>query len=257
MTNLDKENGLGLSGKLAIVTGASSGVGRETAIQLSNGGAQVVLIARREDKLQETLSRLDGVGHSYMLLDISDFDKVVDALKEVVAGSGRKIDCIAHCAGAVSPAPLRSITRDSLDFAFKTNLYSFAAILKCAASKRLFSDGGAIVGVSGTVSLYGQAGNGAYAASKGAVNTLVKCAAKELASRRVRVNAVCPGGIRTEMVEALPSTGLQKEDSQGGSGKLLLPGQVASVIVSLLSDHMQAVSGQVLEIDEKLGGDFC
>lgn len=238
--------------KTVIVTGASSGVGRETAIQLSKAGAHVILIARREEKLKEVLSNMQGSGHTYMVLDISDFDKVVDAIKKLVSDRGI-IDCVAHCAGAVFPAPLRSLTKDGLEFAFHTNLYSLAAILKCAASKRLFHDGGAIVCISGTVSLYGQIGNGAYAASKGAVNTLVKCAAKELASRKIRVNAVCPGGILTEMVQNLPSSGLAVNNSEETSGRILLPSQVASVVVSLLSERMKHISGAILEMDEKLG----
>lgn len=247
MTSLD------FSGQKMVVTGASSGVGRETAIRLSQTGAQVIIIARREEKLKSTLADMSGSGHSYRVVDVSDFDGFVETIKDIVASDGKKISCVAHCAGAVSPAPLRSITKSALDFAFTTNLYSFAAILKCAASKRLFHENAAIVGVSSVVSLYGQPGNGAYAAAKGALNALVKSAAKELAARKIRVNAVCPGGILTDMVNNLPSKGLQPNIGENTPGNILLPEYVASVIVSFLSEDMKYVSGTVLEVDEKLG----
>ena len=244
---------LDFSSKKIIVTGASSGVGRETAIRLSNTGAKVIIIARREEKLKETLSAMFGSEHGYKVSDVSDFDGFVETIKEIVASDGKKIDYIAHCAGAVLPAPLRSITRSALDFAFTTNLYSFAAVLKCAASKKLFNEGGAVVGVSGMVSIYGQAGNGVYAAAKGALNALVKSAAKELAPRKIRVNAVCPGGILTDMVKNLPTNGLGPSDGEKVPANILLPEYVASAIVSFMSDDMKYVSGTVLEMDEKLG----
>lgn len=246
-------NDSGINGKTILVTGASSGVGREVAIQLSRAGAKIVVMARREEKLKETLALMDGTGHSFVALDMSNFDDVIDAIKEIVASSGKKIDSVAHCVGAVAPAPLRSLTKESLDFAFQTNLYSFAAILKCAASKRFFNENGAIVGVSGVVSLYGQAGNGAYAASKGALNALVKSAAIELIPRNIRVNAVCPGGILTDMVKDLPTNGLQQPDGKTVIGNILLPEHVASVIVSFLGNGMDHVSGTILEIDDKFG----
>lgn len=244
---------MNFSGRKIIVTGASSGVGRETAIQLSNTGAQIAIIARREERLKETLSNMCGYGHCYKVSDVSNFDGFVETIKEIVASDGKRIDYIAHCAGAVSLAPLRSITKAALDFAFTTNLYSFAAVLKCAASKKLFNDDGAVVGISGMVSIFGQEGNGVYAATKGALNALVKSAAKELAPRRIRVNAVCPGGILTDMVRNLPTNGLQLNDRNTIPGNILLPEHVASVIVSFMSDDMKHVSGTVLEMDEKLG----
>lgn len=240
-------------GRKVIVTGASSGVGKETAVRLGRAGAQVVAVARREEKLKSVLAQTPGSGHAYRVADVSDFDGFVEAIKEIAASGGRKIDYIVHCAGAVSPAPLRSITKAALDFAFATNLYSFAAVLKCAASRKLMNEGGAVVGVSGLVSLHGQEGNSAYAAAKGAMNAMVKSAAKELAPRKIRVNAVCPGGILTDMVRNLPTNGLRADAGEQGRGSILLPEHVAGAILSFLSEDMKHVSGAVLEMDEKLG----
>lgn len=240
-------------GRKVIVTGASSGVGRETAVRLGRAGARVIAVARREERLKSTLAEMPGSGHGYRVSDVSDFDGFVENIKEIVVSDGKKIDYIAHCAGAVSPAPLRSITKEALDFAFTTNLYSFAAVLKCAASRKLMNEGGAVVGVSGMVSLHGQEGNSAYAAAKGALNALVKTAAKELAPRGIRVNAVCPGGILTDMVRNLPTNGLRTDAGEKGQGSILLPEHVASAIMSFLSEDMKYVSGAVLEMDEKLG----
>lgn len=238
------------SNKKAVVTGASSGVGRETAIQLSRCGAKVALIARRETELKKTLSMMDGEGHSCYIVDLSDFDQTVVTIEKIAAEDGKKIDCIAHCAGIAVPTPLRVITKAALDSTIQTNFYSFAAILKCAAMKKLFQNGGAVVGVSSCVAPYGQAANGVYGASKGAMDAMMRSAAKELRPRGIRINTICPCGIKTEMLanQALKSI-------EGGSvdtlpDYLMLPEKVASVIVALLSDSMQYISGVSLDVDE-------
>lgn len=238
------------SNKKVVVTGASSGVGRETAIQLSRAGAKVVLIARREAELEKTLTMLDGTSHAYYVADLSDFEQTLQTIARIVAEDGKKIDCIAHCAGIAVPTPLRIVSKAALDSTMQTNFYSFAALLRCAATKKLFQNGGAIVGVSSCVAPYGQATNGVYGASKGAMDAMMRSAAKELRPRGIRVNTICPCGIKTEMLanQALKSI-------EGGSvdelpDYLMLPEKVASVIVALLSDSMQYVSGVSLDVDE-------
>lgn len=245
------------TGKKIIVTGASSGVGRETAILLSGTGAKVILIARREEELKKTLSMMEGTGHTYKVLDMSKFDEVVAAIQEIVEQDGAKIDCVAHCAGIAIPRPLRIMTEEAIDETMKTNFYSFAAILKCAAMKKLFNNGGAIVGVSSTA-VYGEnPANGIYAASKGAIDSLMKTAAKQLRSRGIRVNTIRPCDIKTEMLTNLVfKTKYEGDTVDTLPDNLMLPEGVASVILALLSDSMRYVSGVALVVDEARRKDY-
>lgn len=237
------------TGKKAVVTGASSGVGRETAVLLSRAGARVIVLARREEELKKTVSMMEGEGHAYRVIDVSRFDDVVDCMKEIVAEDGKKIDCIAHCAGVAVPTPLRSMSGTALDGMMWTNFYSFAAILKCAAMKKLFQDSGAIVGVSSLSSVFGHRANGIYSATKGAMDAMMRSAARELSPRGIRVNTICPNGIRTEMVANLAYKSTESSSVDDLPDSLLLPEKVASVIVALLSDSMQYISGVTLNID--------
>lgn len=238
------------SSKKIIVTGASSGVGREVAIQLSRSNAQVILIARREEELKKTLSLMEGAAHSYQVVDLSNFDQTVMVVTEIVKTDGKKIDGIAHCAGIAVPTTLRMMTKTALDHTLQTNFYSFAALLKCAASKRLFQDGGSVVGISSIGSVHGQPGNGIYGASKGAMDAIMKCAARELQPRGIRVNTICPDGIKTEMLANLAMNRTKDGNSKSLPDNLMLPEKVASIILSLLSDSMQYVSGVSLTVDE-------
>lgn len=238
------------SSKKIIVTGASSGVGREVAIQLSRSNAQVILIARREEELKKTLSLMEGAAHSYQVADLSNFDQTVMVVTEIVKTDGKKIDGIAHCAGIAVPTTLRMMTKTALDHTLQTNFYSFAALLKCAASKRLFQDGGSVVGISSIVSVHGQPGNGIYGASKGAMDAIMKCAARELQPRGIRVNTICPDGIKTEMLANLAMNRTKDGNSKSLPDNLMLPEKVASIILSLLSDSMQYISGVSLTVDE-------
>jgi len=140
---------------------------------------------------------------------------------------------------------MRSICKQDIDNMMYTNFYSFAALLKCVASKRLFNDGGAVVGVSSYVAVNGQVANSIYGASKGAINAMIKTAAKELKSRRIRVNAVNPIGIRTPMVLSKESLQQDCDNYQN----LLLAEKVASIIVGLLSDSFEYISGATIDID--------
>ncbi len=225
-------------------------MGREVAIQLSRANAQVILIARREEELKKTMSMMEGTVHSYKAVDLSNFDQTVAAVAEIVKEDARKIDGIAHCAGVAVPAPLRAMTKTALDHTLQSNFYSFAALLKCAATKKLFQDGGAVVGVSSSVSVHGQVGNGVYGASKGAVDAIMRSAAKELQPRGIRVNTICPEGIKTAMVAGLALNNIEDGNVNLLPDYLMLPEKVASVVVALLSDSMQYVSGVSLTVDE-------
>ncbi len=237
------------NGKKVLVTGASSGVGREVAILLSKMGAKVIIVARRESELKKTLSLMESNIHSYRVLDLADFDKVVETVKELVSVDGQKFDCIAHCAGIAIPIPLRSISLANITQIFSANTYSFMALLKCAAQKRLFNDGGTVIGISSWAGAYGQAANAVYAASKGAMDAFMKSAAKELRTRNIRVNTICPGGIKTELLVNQVVKSYEANTVEDLPDYLMLPEQMAYVVIALLSTSMQYVSGVAIDVD--------
>lgn len=236
------------NGKKVLVTGASSGVGREVAILLSAMGAKVVIFARREAELQKTLSLMEGSGHSYRVIDLADFDKTVETIKEIVLSDGQKFDCIAYCAGIGIPVPLRLITKQAIDQVFGVNFNGMAAVLRCAASKRYFNDGGAILAVSSVTAL-GHIGNDIYAASKGALNSIVLSAAKELRNRNIRVNAILPSTINTEMIRNQNLTTIDKNILDSDNECFMKPEYVATVVTAFLSDSMKYISGALINVD--------
>ncbi len=226
------------SDRKIIVTGGSSGVGRATAILLSQLGAKITVIARRAEELQKTLSMLDGSGHTYQSIDLSDFDVVVQTIRDVVAADGVKLDGVAHCAGAAKLSPLRMLSAEVLRSNLLTNLYPWAAILKCAASRKLFNPGAAIVGISSNVALRGEKGNSAYGAAKAAMNGLTKTAALELQPSGIRVNTICPAGIDTAMIRHL---NLPQE-------QMLSPQQVANMLAFYLHPCSEPVTGMCIAL---------
>ena len=235
------------SGKKIIVTGASSGVGRETAILLSKMNAQVVLIARRENELEKTMSMLNKGAHYYKVADLSDFNGTIRTFKDIVTLDGKKIDGVAHCAGAARITSIRAVTEAILDNMFRLNLYSFAAILKCAASKRYFNPRASIIAISSNAALDGQKGNVAYSAAKAAMIGLVKAADFELRERDIRTNLILPVGIDTEMLRNLPNQGsMLKIDST----KLMSPRQIADIISFYLSPCSEPISSTYLLFGE-------
>lgn len=242
------------SGKKILVTGASSGLGRATAVLLSQTGAKLVLMARREKELQNTLQMLKGTGHSYIVCDMAKFDDVIRAIKMNVTSDGRKYNHVVHCAGSVQTAPLRGLTQDILDTMIHTNFYSFAAILKCASSKRLFDDGGTVIGVSSGVARYGQKGNGAYGASKAAMNSLALTAVREFAARKIKVKILSSGAICTEMWEKISSISTLPPFVDGDIQGFMSPMQVANVIAVLLSEEVACLSETILDIGQAKEG---
>ena len=264
------------NGKKVLVTGASSGVGREVAVLLSKMGAKVVIVARRESELKKTLSLMEGNIHSYRVLDLADFDKVVETVKELVLVDGQKFDCIAYCAGLGIPVPLRLITEENINDIFRVNFIGFAAVLKCVASKRYFSDGGAVVAISSVTATLiilpktsksthpnivkhnitdiisiklEKSTNDIYAASKGALNSLVLSAAKELRNKKIRINAILPSTINTEMIRNQNLTTIDKSMLDNDNEFFMKPLYVATVVVALLSDSMKYVSGALINVD--------
>ena len=242
---------LGLEGRRILVTGASSGIGRATAIEASRNGAILALSGRRDDALAETLAKLEGTGHVTHPYDLSDLDGIPDLVQRVADDLGG-IDGIVHAAGIHSARPLRTIDAAHLDDVLRTNVSTAILIAKGFRSKRVARVDGSLVLLSSAVATRGQTGVAAYAASKGAISAVTKSLASELLRDRIRVNCVEPGIVNTPLTTTLAASvgeagwAAIEADHPMGIGE---PTDVAHAILYLLSSASRWVTGISLPVD--------
>ena len=238
----------GLENKHIVVTGASSGIGRETAILLSRLGAKVSIVARRENALKDTVEVMEGMGNRYFAFDLSDTDNIGGLVDEIVNSAG-PVDGLIHCAGIGANIPVSVTKTAALETLMKTNFYSFAELIRLFSKKKNFNKGASFVGVSSVASFKGDKTQGAYAASKAAMNAYIHPAAKELADKGIRVNTVAFGVIRTEAYEKFLESGGQDsalKDQYLGYGE---PIDAANLLVFLASDASRLITGSTIVCD--------
>lgn len=240
-----------LTGKKIVVTGASSGIGRQCAIDFSKMGATVILLARNEERLAETFSRLEGSGHQVIVADLTDFD-TLPSLAESIGEKVGKVDGLVNCAGISTTLPLKLITPAKLDEFFRTNVYSAIELSKEISKKKHMNDGGSIVFLSSVMGVVGESGKSLYSMTKGALLSAARSLACEFAKRRIRFNCISPGAILTPINENLPhmtdpeKRKLLEEKHLFGLGS---PEDVAYACIYLLSDASKWVTGQNLIVD--------
>jgi NAD(P)-dependent dehydrogenase (short-subunit alcohol dehydrogenase family) len=243
---------LDLSGKLVLVTGASSGIGRATAILLGQLGARVILSGRREDALRETRSQLpEPEKHPVEVRDLADIDAIPPWLKEVVARAGAPLDGLVHSAGVGGLAPLRTLSKKTIDSVMTPNLFAALALMRGASAKGASKDGASLVMISSVAGLVSSPGLVAYSASKGALHAAVRSAAQELKERKIRVNCVAPGYVETPMMEqsrAENPAGFEAIAQRQFLG-FAKPEEVATAVAYLLSDAARVITGTTLVLD--------
>lgn len=240
-------NPYSLDGKTILVTGASSGIGRITAIECSKMGARIIITARNEERLMETLSALEGEGHLMLLADLGkeeDLDKLVNELPE--------LDGIVNNAGFTKTLPLQFIKREQLVELLNVNTVAPILLLHKILKKKLLNSGSSVVFTSSIAGLGLTApGNAMYTSSKGAISAYVKNAALELASKKIRVNAVCPGMVNTGILElgTVTKEQLEEDEKKYPMGRYGEPRDIALAIIYLLSNASAWVTGTNLIID--------
>lgn len=238
-----------LSAKTIIITGAGSGIGRETAIRASKQGAKVNMIDLSEEGLKETLSCLEGNGHKYFVADLTNLDTIAGIVKEIVEKNGL-IDGLVHCAGISSRKPLNVLTKDGFSKVMDVNFYSFVELVRQACKKKNFSEGGSVVVMSSISSIKGYKAKTEYCVSKAAVDAFVRCMALELADRRIRVNSVMAAAVNTPMAQRARETnvavGAASFEAPLG---ITEPYEVANTILFLLSDATKTITGTSILID--------
>ncbi|MDH0749782.1 SDR family oxidoreductase [Pseudomonas sp. GD03842] len=240
-----------LDGMSILVTGASSGIGRQVAIWLSQQGARIVAVGRDLPRLEETLGRLQGEGHSCHGFDFLAGDDVSAWMKALVKAS-TPLDGLVHAAGVQLPLPIRAMGLDHWEKIFATNVTSGFSLIKAFRQKGVCRTPSSIVMLSSVMAQVAQPALVGYCASKGAVESMVRAAALELAREGIRVNAVAPGVVRTEMADKLE--GLVGEDAMAAiEGKHPLglgdPLDVAYAVHYLLSPAARWVTGTSLVVD--------
>jgi NAD(P)-dependent dehydrogenase (short-subunit alcohol dehydrogenase family) len=244
-------NPLDLTGRTILVTGASSGIGREAAVTLSRLGARLVLVARNSERLSETRSALAGDGHRVAAFDLSNVEAIPDWMKSLAAESG-PLDGLVHSAGVVINRPLRFMSGEALDSVMRVNFTSAVHLAKGFRQKQVCRTPASVVFVSSVMGLTGQPGLAAYCASKGALIALVRSLAVEHAAEGIRFNCVAPGQVRTEMTAQISETMTPEQFAAIGAQHPLGLGEaadVASAIAFLLADSGKWITGTSLVVD--------
>lgn len=240
-------NPFSLEGKTVLITGASSGIGRETAIECSKLGATVVLTARNEERLNETYSQLEGSGHMQILAELTNPEQVMTLVDCLPI-----LDGVVLCAGKGMTLPFPFCTREKYDEVFDVNFFAPVELLRLLVKKKKTAKGSSVVFVS---SVGGNAsfnlGNGVYGASKAALNSTMKFCARELAAKKIRVNSVNPGMVNTNLIhDGVISDEQHKLDMEKYPLKRYgEPADIAYGIIYLLSDASSWLTGHALVID--------
>lgn len=240
---------ISLTSKTYAVTGAGSGIGRETAITLSQQGAKVALLDLNREGLHETLSAMEGEKHYVIECDLTDFERFPSVVSDIVLNVGC-IDGFVHCAGISSRKPLKALSPSGFSKVMDVNFYSFEELTRLFIKKGNMKEGGSIVVMSSISSVRGYKAKTEYCVSKAAVDAFVRCMALELAPKRIRINSVMAAEVLTPLAlkarELNVSLGVQTEESPLGPSQ---PYEVANTIAFLLSDATKTITGTSILID--------
>lgn len=246
-----------LQGKVAIVTGGTRGIGFAIVKKFLDNGAKVVLFGTKEESVQNALIKLKSENPGYDVMgmhpDITNMKEVEKAFAEIKNRYG-KIDIVVNNAGISARESLYNYTEEAFDKIIDLNL---KAVFNCSKVGALYmkeQGGGVILNTSSMVSIYGQAAGCGYPASKFAVNGLTKSLARELGRDHIRVNAVAPGVIHTDMVDALPEELIKPIIASIPIGRMGEPEDVANAFLFLASDMASFITGAVLSVD---GAGMC
>jgi 3-oxoacyl-[acyl-carrier protein] reductase len=240
---------INLSGRIAIVTGASRGIGRATARMLAATGAEVVAAARR-DNARATVEEITGAGGKAHLasLDVTDRGSIDRVVAETLERSGR-IDILVSNAGVARDQLMLRMKREDWDEVIATNLTALFSCAQAVLKPMVRQRGGRIIAISSVVGQAGNAGQANYAASKAGIIGFSKALALEIASRGITVNVVAPGLIDTDMTRAITESARETWASKIPLGRLGSPEDVASAVCFLASDAASYITGQVLAVN--------
>ena len=240
-----------LKGQVAVVTGASRGIGRAIALELANQGADVVVnYSGNEEKAKSVVEEIVAAGSRAIAVqcDVASADSVAAMLKMTIEEFG-KVDILVNNAGITRDNLLMRMKEEEWDQVINTNLKGVFLCTKAVSRPMMKQRKGRIINVASVVGITGNPGQANYVAAKAGVIGFTKTAAKELASRGITVNAVAPGFITTDMTEQLPEDVRGQLLSQIPLGRLGNPGDIAKVTAFLASEDSSYMTGQTLSVD--------
>lgn len=241
-------NPFSLEGKTILVTGASSGIGQATSVSCSKMGASVIITGRNKERLQETYDEmLPNDGHQQLCADLVTEEGIAKLLNSVP-----KLDGLVLCAGKGVTLPLQFASREKFNDIFEINFFSPVELLRLLYKKKILNKEASIVFVSSIGGVYSSLpGNAVYGASKSALNSIMKYAAREFAQRKIRVNSVCPGMTETPFIHrgTLTDDDFSKDMEKYPLKRYGNPSDIANGILFLLSDASSWMTGQSLVID--------
>lgn len=240
-----------LTDKVVWITGASRGIGRAVALACAAEGAVTVLTARHKDHLSETAASIIEAGGRQPLLlnyDITDLQAVGNAFQRVFRET-KRLDGLVNNAGIMQDALLGMITAEQVEDTFAVNVFGTLYHMQYAARLMGRAKAGSIVNISSIMGRYGYPGKTTYSASKGAVIGATLAAAKELAPSGIRVNAVAPGVVNTDLLGGVSAEKMKAAVESIGFGRLASAAEVADAILFLLSDRSRYITGQIVGID--------
>jgi len=236
--------------KVAVVTGASRGIGRAIALTLGQAGARVaVTCTQQRDAAEEVAAAVRQAGSDSRVyqFDVADFEATAQAFDQMVTDLGR-LDVLVCNAGIRKDQLLVRMKPEEWNAVLQTNLAGTFHSARAAARTMIRQRWGRIIGISSVTGLVGNAGQANYAASKAGMIGFIKALAKELASRQITVNAVAPGLIETDMTQSLTETQRQALLQQIPSGKLGTPEDVAACVLFLASEEARYITGEVISV---------
>jgi 3-oxoacyl-[acyl-carrier protein] reductase len=240
-----------LNNSVALVTGGSRGIGRAIALELARSGARVVVnYSGRADKAEETVQLIQELGGSGIAVqaDVS-LAEDVERLVETAVNTYGKIDILVNNAGITRDTLLLRMKEADWDAVLNTNLKGVFLCTKAVSKGMMKQRSGSIINISSVVGITGNAGQANYAAAKAGILGFTKSIAKELASRGIRVNAVAPGYISTDMTETLPEEVRNQVLGQIPLGRIGSSEEIARAVVFLASPAASYITGQTLSVD--------
>lgn len=236
---------LNLSNKNILITGGSGGIGKSIALRCSNQGANVIITGRNIEKLELIYSHLKGENNQIIAADLSSdegIEKLIDLLP--------KLDGIVHCAGINTKTPIKFLNREKIDNILNPNFYAPTLLSRGMLKNKKINRNASIVMISSISSSYVTVSNALYSASKSALESLTRVMALELSSRNIRVNAIRPGMIETELIQAYDlKEELAEFEKNIPLGRFGKADDIANLTVFLLAEEASWITGSLITID--------
>ncbi len=239
-----------LTDKVAVVTGASRGIGRAIALRLAEGGANMVVTATSQEGADKTAAEIEKLDRQSlaMVLDVSQFDQAERLIKSTL-DKFSKLDILVNNAGITRDNLLVRMRQEEWDETIAVNLKGTFNCIRATTKTFMKQKQGKIINITSVVGVVGNAGQANYCASKAGIIGLTKSVAKELAPRNIQVNAVAPGLIKTDMTKDLSEDAEKSLTNAIPSGRIGAPEEVAALVYFLSSEEANYITGQVIHVD--------